>query len=52
MSQPPLGSTHIDTKTINRTTSHLESTPIATKTPDPNPLKRPTDLSKQKGKRR
>ena len=42
MSRPPLDSTPIGTNMTNITTSHLESTPIETKTPDPKPLTRPT----------
>ena len=50
MSQPPLESTPIITKTKNATTSHLDSTTIRTKTPDPKTLTQPTNSSKRKKK--
>ena len=50
LSRPPLDSTTIGTNTTNVTMSHLESTPIETKMPDPKPLTQPIFLSKLKGK--
>ena len=50
MSRPLLDSTPIGTNTKNVTTSHLDSTAIGKKSPDPNPLTRPTDSSEFKGK--
>ena len=44
MIQPPLNSTPIGTNKTNIIMSHFDSTPIGTKTPDPKPLTRPTDL--------
>ena len=49
-SQPPLESTPIGKNTTNVTMSHLDLTPIGTKTPDPKPLTQPTDSSKRKEK--
>ena len=51
MSRPPLDSNPIVTKNTNVTTSHLDLTPVGTKTSDPNPLTQPTDSSKRKEKR-
>ena len=45
MSLPPLDLTSFDTNTTNGTMSTINSIPVGTKTPDPTPLKRPTDLS-------
>ena len=50
MSQPPLDSTPVDTKTTNAKTSHLDSTAVGTKTPDPKALTQPQETSKCKGK--
>ena len=53
MSQPPLELTPIGANTTNAKTSHLKSTPVATKMLDLKPLKRPTESSnaKKNGKR-
>ena len=45
-----MDSTTIGTNTKNVTMPQLESIPIGTKTPDPTPLKQPTESSKLKGK--
>ena len=50
MSQPPLDLTPIGTIMTNAKMSHLESTPIGTKTTDPKALTKPTESSKCKGK--
>ena len=42
MSRPPLDSTPTVMKMTNAKISHLESTPVGTKTLDPKPLTRPT----------
>ena len=47
MSQSPLDSTPIDTNTTNAKTSHLDSSPVGTKIPDPKSLTRPTESSKR-----
>ena len=48
MIRPPLDSTHIGKNTTNAKISHLESTPIGTKTPYPKPLTLTTESSKRK----
>ena len=48
--RPPLYLTIIGTNTTDTKISHLDSTPVGTKIPDPNPLIRPTELSKRKWK--
>ena len=50
MSQPPLESIPIDMNMTNTEMSHLDSTPVGTKTPDPKPLTRLPELLKQNGK--
>ena len=52
MSRPPLDSTPFGTDTTNEKISHLESTPVGEKIPDPKPLKRPTESSKRNEKSR
>ena len=44
MSLPPLDLATIGMNTTNAKTSHLESTLVGTKTPDPKPLIGPTEL--------
>ena len=48
MSRTPLDSNTIGTNTTNTKISHLDLTPVGTKTPDPNPLTQPTESPKQK----
>ena len=50
MGRPPLELTRIGTDTTNEKRSHLESTPVGTKMPDPKPLTRPTESLKRNGK--
>ena len=50
MSRPTLDSTPIDTNRTNEKISHLYSTPVDTKIPDPKPLTRPKKSSKTKEK--
>ena len=50
MSQPTLDSTLLDTNTTNGKTSPIDSILVGTKTPEPTPLTRPTELSEQNGK--
>ena len=45
MSRPPLELTPFGTKTTNRTTSPIDSIPVGTKTLEPTPRTRPTDLA-------
>ena len=45
-----MDSTPIHINTTNANTSHLDSTPVDTKTPDFKALTQPTELSKRKGK--
>ena len=47
MSLPPLDSTTLGTNMTNRTTSPIDSIPVRTKTPEPTPLTRPTELSEK-----
>ena len=47
MSQSPLYSTPLGTNTTNGKTSPIDSIPGGTKTPEPTPLTRPTELSEQ-----
>ena len=48
MSQPPLDLTTIGTDMSNAKISHLDLTPVGVKTPDPQKLKLPTELTKRK----
>ena len=50
MSRPTLDSIPIGTNKTNRTTSPIGSIPVGTKSPDPTPLTRPTELPEQNGK--
>ena len=48
MSRLPLDSTPLGTNTTNGTTSHINSIPVGTKTPEPTPLTQPTEFPNQK----
>ena len=50
MSHPPLESTPIGTNKANTQKLHLDLTPVGTKTPDPKPIKLPTESPKCKEK--
>ena len=50
MSQPILDSTTIGTNTTNGKMSPIDSIPVGTKTPEPTPLKLPTELTEHNGK--
>ena len=50
MSQPHLNLTPLGTNTTNGKTSPIHLIPVGTKTPEPMPLTRPTELPEQNGK--